>query len=63
VLIEIVNKKMHIKNSTFGILIVLAGVGSIFINHEYAWIVSAILIGGGTGLFFWKDKKDNNEEI
>jgi len=30
---------------------------TIFVKHEYAWIVSAILIGGGTGLFFWKDKE------
>ncbi len=47
------------KNSTLGILIVLAGVLTIFVNHPYAWIVSAILIGGGSGLFFWKDKKEN----
>ena len=45
------------KNSTLGMLIVIAGVLTIFVKHEYAWIVSAILIGGGTGLFFWKDKE------
>ncbi len=54
---------MYLKNSTIGILIVLAGVGTIFVNHEFAWIISAVLIGGGTGLFFWKDKKNNNEDF
>ena len=61
--IESVNRKMYLKNSTIGILIVLAGVGTIFVNHEFAWIISAVLIGGGTGLFFWKDKKNNNEDF
>ncbi len=45
------------KNSTLGILIVLAGVLTIFVEHENSWLISAILIGGGSGLFFWKDKK------
>ena len=47
------------KNRTLGMLIVIAGVLAIFIKpEEYAWIVSAILIGGGTGIsLFWKDKK------
>lgn len=44
------------KNNTIGIFTVLAGAGAIFIQHDYAWIVSAILIGGGTGLFFWKSE-------
>ena len=46
------------KNSTFGILLVLAGVLTIFVNHESAWIISALLIGGGSGLVFWKDKTE-----
>ena len=49
------------KNRHLGILLVLAGVITIFVEHESAWIVSALLIGGGTGIFFWKDKIDNNE--
>jgi multisubunit Na+/H+ antiporter MnhG subunit len=44
------------KNTTLGILLVLAGVLTIFVKHESAWIVSALLIGGGSGLVFWKDK-------
>tara|TARA_Y100000768_G_C23605902_1_gene508235 strand:- start:390 stop:551 length:162 start_codon:yes stop_codon:yes gene_type:complete len=50
------------KNSTIGILIVLAGVLTIFVQHESSWIVSALLIGGGTGMFLWRDKKENNNE-
>ena len=49
------------KNRHLGVLLVLAGVITIFVKHESAWIVSALLIGGGTGIFFWKDKIDNNE--
>ena len=49
------------KNRHLGILLVLAGVITVFVKHESAWIVSALLIGGGTGIFFWKDKIDNNE--
>ena len=43
------------KNRHLGILLVLAGVITIFVKHESAWIISAILIGGGTGIFFWKE--------
>jgi len=43
------------KNKTLGIIIVLLGVVMIFGEHEKAWIVSAILIGFGSGLFFWKN--------
>ena len=50
------------KNSTLGILIVLAGVLTVFVKHESSWIVSALLIGGGTGMFLWKDKKEDNEK-
>ena len=50
------------KNRHLGILLVLAGVITIFVKHESAWIVSAILIGGGTGVFFWKDKIENEKD-
>ena len=53
---------MSIKNSTIAILTVLAGVGIIFIDHEYSWFISAVFIGVGTGLFFWKDKNTGDEE-
>ena len=50
------------KNRHLGILLVLAGVLTIFVKHESAWIVSAILIGGGTGIFFWKDKVESEDK-
>tara|TARA_Y100001970_G_scaffold128277_1_gene158415 strand:- start:423 stop:557 length:135 start_codon:yes stop_codon:yes gene_type:complete len=43
------------KNKNIGLILVLLGVLTIFVEHKSAWIVSALLIGGGTGLFFWKD--------
>ena len=43
------------KNKTLGIIILLLGVVMIFSEHERAWIVSAILIGIGSGLFFWRN--------
>ena len=46
------------KNTTLGILLVLAGVLTIFVKHESAWIVSALLIGGGSGLVFGKIKSN-----
>ena len=45
----------QMKNKTLGIIIVLLGVVMIFGEHEKAWVVSAILIGVGSGLFFWKN--------
>tara|TARA_B110001452_G_C14910979_1_gene318436 strand:+ start:108 stop:263 length:156 start_codon:yes stop_codon:yes gene_type:complete len=46
-------------NRTLGIIIVLFGGLVLYSNHESAWIVSAISIGIGTGIFFWKDKENN----
>ncbi len=43
------------KNKTFGIIIVLLGVIAIFAKQDFAWILSAIMIGIGSGLFFWKE--------
>ena len=31
------------------------GVLVFFSNEENAWIVSAVLLGLGSGIFFWKD--------
>ena len=45
------------KNKTLGTIAVLFGVIIIFSDHQSAWIVSAIMIGFGTGLFFWKDRE------
>tara|TARA_Y100000816_G_C25724453_1_gene381822 strand:+ start:25 stop:183 length:159 start_codon:yes stop_codon:yes gene_type:complete len=50
------------KNSTIGILLVIAGVLSIFVKHDNSWIISALLIGGGSGIFFWKDHKNDDKE-
>ena len=50
------------KNRHLGIILVLTGVFTIFVKHESAWIVSAILIGGGTGIFFWKDTIESEED-
>ena len=49
------------KNRHIGALLILAGVITIFVKHESAWIISAILIGGGTGVFFWKDKIEKDK--
>tara|TARA_B100000767_G_C19479146_1_gene415438 strand:- start:402 stop:536 length:135 start_codon:yes stop_codon:yes gene_type:complete len=40
---------------TIGISIALFAVLIFFSNEENAWIVSAILLGLGSGVFFWKD--------
>ena len=38
-----------------GISIVIFGVLIFFSSEENAWIVSAILLGVGSGVFFWKE--------
>jgi|TARA_B110000259_G_scaffold66130_1_gene77911 hypothetical protein len=40
---------------TISILIAIFGALVLFSNEEGAWIVSAILLGLGSGIFFWKD--------
>ena len=57
-----VNIGFMMKNRHLGILLVLAGVITIFVKHESARIISAILIGGGSGIYFWKDKVENKED-
>ena len=52
-------KVTFMSNRTLGIIIVLFGGLVLYSNHESAWIVSAISIGIGTGIFFWKDKENN----
>tara|TARA_B100001063_G_scaffold222622_1_gene229233 strand:- start:610 stop:768 length:159 start_codon:yes stop_codon:yes gene_type:complete len=47
-------------NKTLGIIILLFGGLVLYSEQEYAWIISAIAIGAGSGIiFFWKDKKNN----
>ena len=44
-------------NKTLGIIIIVFGGLVLYSKQEYAWIVSAISIGIGSGIFFWKDKE------
>ena len=46
-------------NKTIGIIIVIFGGLALFSLQDSAWIVSAISIGIGTGIFFWKDRRNN----
>ena len=39
---------------TIGMLIAIFGAVVFFSNYENAWIVSAIFLGFGSGIFFWK---------
>jgi|TARA_B100000780_G_scaffold252420_1_gene199505 hypothetical protein len=40
---------------TIGISVAIFGVLVLFSNEESAWIVSAVLLGFGSGIFFWKE--------
>jgi hypothetical protein len=42
------------KNKNLGLILVIMGGMAIFSEHDSAWIVSAICVGVGTGLFFTK---------
>ena len=44
-------------NKTLGIIIIVFGGLVLYSQQEYAWIVSAVSIGVGTGIFFGKKKK------
>ena len=46
-------------NKTLGIIVIVFGGLVLYSEQEAAWIVSAISIGAGTGIFFWKEKKNN----
>ena len=46
-------------NRTLGIAIIIFGGLMLYSQHEAAWILSAICIGVGTGIFFWKEKKND----
>jgi hypothetical protein len=43
------------KNKQLGFILVLSGALIILVQNEYSWIISSIMIGAGSGLFFWKD--------
>ena len=46
-------------NKTLGIVIIVFGGLVLYSTQEYAWIISALSIGIGSGIFFWKDKESN----
>ena len=50
-------------NKTIGIITIVFGSLVLYSEHsEYSWIISAIFIGVGTGIWFWKDKKSDTEK-
>ena len=48
---------MSINNKTLGIILIVFGGLVLYSEQEYAWVVSALAIGIGSGIFFWKEKK------
>tara|TARA_B110001452_G_scaffold197939_1_gene167857 strand:- start:161 stop:295 length:135 start_codon:yes stop_codon:yes gene_type:complete len=40
---------------TIGISIAVLGALVLFSSKENAWIISAVLLGVGSGVFFWKE--------
>ena len=49
-------------NKTLGIIAIVIGSLALYSEQEYAWIVSAISIGIGSGIFFWKEKEGDIEK-
>ena len=49
-------------NKTLALIIVIFGGLILYSKQEYAWIISAISIGIGTGMFFWKDKENGKDK-
>ena len=52
-------KPLKMDHKSLGIIIVIFGGLALFSEQDSAWIVSSISIGIGTGIFIWKDKKNN----
>ena len=48
---------MSMNNKTLGIILIVFGGLVLYSAQESAWIVSAIAIGSGSGIFFWKEKE------
>ncbi len=40
---------------TIGILIAVLGALVLFSSQENAWVISAVLLGFGSGVFFWRE--------
>ncbi len=51
--------KMSMNNKTLGIIIIVFGGLALYSEQEYSWVISAVAIGIGSGIFFWKDKKND----
>ena len=49
-------------NKTLGIIAIVIGSLALYSEQEYAWIISAILIGIGSGIWWWKDKESDTEK-
>ena len=49
-------------NKTLGIIAIVFGGLVLYSQQEYAWIISAVSIGVGTGIFFWKEKESDVEK-
>ena len=49
-------------NKTLGIIIIIFGGLVLYSKQEYVWIISAISIGIGSGIFFWKDRESDVEK-
>ena len=49
-------------NKLLGLIIVVFCGLVLYSQKEYAWIVSAVSIGVGTGNFFWKEKESDVEK-
>ena len=50
---------LSMNNKTLGIIIIVFGGLVLYSEQEAAWVISAISIGIGSGIFFWKDNKNN----
>ena len=48
---------MSMNNKTLGIILIVFGGLVLYSEQEYACVVSAIAIGIGSGIFFWKEKE------
>ena len=49
-------------NKTLGIIAIVFGSLVLYSEQEYAWIISAICIGVGRGIWIWKDKQNDTKK-
>ncbi len=47
--------KIKYEKKTIGILIAVLGALVLFSSQENAWVISAVLLGFGSGVFFWRE--------